>query len=79
MNHIEILSLIILSTINRISEETNLSFVWEENFGSGILIDNTTVSPSFISSPVRDNLLFLLYSLEYLLIILVKALLNPSK
>ena len=67
------------STINRISEETSLSFVCEENLGSGILIDKTTVNPSLISSPVNDSLFFLLYSLEYLFITLVKALLKPSK
>ena len=51
----------------------SLSFVCEENLGSGILIDKTTVNPSLISSPVKDNLFFLLYSLEYLLITRLSA------
>ena len=68
-----------LSTINLISDDTNLSFVCEENLGSDILIDKTAVKPSLISSPESDSLFFLLYSFEYLLIILVRALLNPNK
>ena len=68
------------STIFLISDETNLSFVWDENFGSGILIDKTAVSPSLISSPDNVILFLLLFlSAEYLFIILVSALLNPSK
>ena len=41
-----------LSTTGRTSEETSLSLVWEENFGSGTLTDSTAVSPSRASSPV---------------------------
>ena len=33
------------------SEETSLSFVCEENLGSGNLTDRTAVSPSRASSP----------------------------
>ena len=79
-NHIDNFSFIIVSTIILTSEETNLSFVCEENFGSGIFVDNTQVKPSFISSPEIANLFFFnkLCSLAYLLIILVSALLNPK-
>ena len=52
------LSLTIDSTINLTSEETNLSLVCEENFGSGILIDNTPVNPSLVSSPDKVILFF---------------------
>ena len=34
-----------------ISEETSLSFVCEENFGSGIFTDKIAVRPSRASSP----------------------------
>jgi len=44
------------STIPLISDETNLSLVWEENFGSCILTDRTAVSPSRASSPLGVNL-----------------------
>ena len=40
------------STTGRISEETSLSLVCDENFGSGSLTESTEVSPSRISSPV---------------------------
>ena len=64
----------------RISEETSLSLVCEENFGSGILIDKTAVKPSLMSSPERVILFFLLFlSIKYLLITLVKALLKPRR
>ena len=33
------------------SDETSLSLVWLENFGSGTLTDSTQVSPSRASSP----------------------------
>src|SRR5210317_96710 len=79
-NQIDNFSLTIVSTIILTSEETNLSLVCDENFGSGILVDKTHVSPSFISSPEIANLFFFnkLCSLAYLLIILVRALLNPK-
>ena len=69
------------STINLTSDETNLSFVCEENLGSGTLIDKTPVSPSLTSSPDNVILFFLrrLLSIAYLFITQVKALLNPSK
>ena len=57
-----------------------MSLVWDENFGSCILIDKTAVKPSFISSPDKVSLFLLLFlSFEYLFITLVKALLNPSR
>ena len=47
---------------------------------NGILIDNTAVNPSLISSPDNVILFFLLFlSLKYLFITLVNALLKPSK
>ena len=63
------------------SEETNLSFVCEENLGSGIFIDKTQVKPSFTSSPDRRTLLFFnkFCSDAYLLTTLVNALLNPKR
>ncbi len=45
-------SLTTLSTTGRTSEETSLSLVCEENFGSGTLTDSTAVNPSRQSSPV---------------------------
>ena len=41
-----------VSTTGRTSEETSLSLVWLENFGSGTLTESTQVSPSRASSPV---------------------------
>ena len=68
------------STIFLISDETSLSFVCEENFGSGILIDSTAVKPSLISSPDNVILFFLLFlSPMYLFMTLVRAVLKPSK
>ena len=80
-NHIDNFSLIKVSTIFLTSDETSLSFVWEENFGSGILIDRTQVRPSLMSSPDIETLFFFskLCSFAYLFITLVNALLNPSK
>ena len=80
-NQIDNFSLIKVSTIFLTSEETNLSFVCDENLGSGILVEITHVNPSLISSPEIDNLFFFnkLCSLAYLFITLVKALLNPNK
>ena len=40
------------STTGRTSEDTSLSLVCEENFGSGTLTDSTAVRPSRQSSPV---------------------------
>ena len=70
-----------LSTIILTSDETNLSFVWEENFGSGIFAEITQVRPSLISSPDIVNLFFFnkLCSVAYLFITLVNALgLDPK-
>ena len=63
------------------SDDTSLSFVCDENLGSGILIDKTQVSPSFTSSPEIESLLFFsrFDSLAYLLTTLVSALLKPNK
>ena len=43
----------IFSTIGRTSEETNLSFVCDENLGSGTFTERTQVIPSLASSPDR--------------------------
>ena len=40
------------STTGRTSDDTSLSLVCEENFGSGTLQDSTAVNPSRQSSPV---------------------------
>ena len=48
-----------LSTTGRTSEETSLSLVWLENFGSGTLTESTQVSPSRASSPVSATFSFL--------------------
>ena len=81
MNQIDNFSFTTVSTIILTSEDTNLSFVWDENLGSGIFADNTQVSPSLISSPEIANLFFLrrLCSFAYLLTTLVNALLKPNK
>ena len=47
------------STTGRTSEETSLSLVCEENFGSGHLTESTQVRPSRQSSPVRSTFSFL--------------------
>jgi len=41
------------STTGRTSDDTSLSLVCEENFGSGTLQESTAVKPSRQSSPVR--------------------------
>ena len=53
------LSPITLSTTGRTSDETSLSLVWDENFGSGTLTDRTQVRPSRISSPESVTFSFL--------------------
>ena len=50
-NHSASFSLTRPSTAGRTSEETSLSLVCDENFGSGTLTDRTQVSPSRASSP----------------------------
>ena len=39
-----------------ISDDTSLSLVWDENFGSGIFTDRIAVRPSRASSPVMATL-----------------------
>ena len=80
-NHIDNFSLIIVSTIFLTSEETNLSFVWDENFGSGIFTDNTQVKPSLTSSPESVTLFFFskFCSDAYLFITRVSEVLKPSR
>ena len=46
------MSLTTPSTTGRTSEETSLSLVCDENFGSGTFTDSTAVKPSRQSSPV---------------------------
>ncbi len=48
-----------LSTTGRTSEDTSLSLVWLENFGSGTLTESTQVRPSRASSPVSATFSFL--------------------
>jgi hypothetical protein len=45
-----------LSTAGRTSEETSLSLVWLENFGSGTFTESTQVKPSRASSPEMATL-----------------------
>ncbi len=47
-----------LSTTGRTSEETSLSLVCDENFGSGTFTDRTAVRPSRQSSPVSATFSF---------------------
>ena len=51
-------SLTMFSTTGRTSEETSLSLVCEENFGSGTLQERTAVRPSRQSSPVSATFSF---------------------
>ncbi len=46
------------SMTGRTSEETSLSLVCDENFGSGNFTDSTAVKPSRMSSPVVSTLAF---------------------
>ena len=50
------MSLTTPSTTGRTSDETSLSLVCEENFGSGTLTESTQVRPSRQSSPVSVDL-----------------------
>ena len=62
------------------SDDTSLSFVCDENFGSGTFRDSTQVSPSLISSPKRKIYFFLkTLSFAYLLITRVKSASKPNK
>ena len=69
------------STGPRTSLDTNLSFVWLENFGSGTLTDNMQVKPSRISSPAISTFAFLAISFSsiYLLITRVIAARKPVR
>ena len=58
-NHCDRSSLTRPSTTGRTSEETSLSLVCEENFGSGHLMLSTQVRPSRVSSPERSTFSFL--------------------
>ena len=58
-SHSAILSAIRLSSGWRTSDDTSLSLVCDENLGSGSFTDTIAVSPSRISSPVRDTFSFL--------------------
>ena len=58
-NHWPSSSLTRPSTTGRTSDETSLSLVCDENFGSGTLTDSTQVRPSRQSSPVRSTFSFL--------------------
>ena len=53
-NHSDSFSATKDSTAGRTSELTNLSLVWDENFGSGTLTERTQVKPSRASSPVNE-------------------------
>ena len=53
------------SIAGRTSEETSLSLVCEENFGSGTLTDRMQLSPSRISSPVSATFSFLAMPLSF--------------
>ena len=57
-NHSASFSLTRFSTAGRTSDDTSLSLVWLENFGSGTLTDSTQVSPSRASSPVKSTFSF---------------------
>ena len=57
-NHSASFSFTSPSTAGRTSEDTSLSLVWLENFGSGALTDRTQVSPSRASSPVSVTFSF---------------------
>ena len=69
------------STAGRTSLDTNLSFVWLLNFGSGTFTDKTHVNPSRMSSPVVSTLAFLAISLSpmYLFKMRVMAARKPVK
>ncbi len=53
-SHVESPSFSTFSTAGRTSEETSLSLVCEENFGSGTCTEMTAVSPSRQSSPFSE-------------------------
>jgi DNA gyrase subunit B len=67
--------------INKYAEETSLSFVWLENFGSGTLTDRTQVSPSRASSPVKSTFSrrAMPLSCAYLVMVRVSAPRKPAR
>ncbi len=67
--------------IGRISDDTNLSFVCEENLGSGILTETTAVKPSRQSSPLIALFIFLSKPSDviYLFNVRVRAVLKPMR
>ena len=69
------------STTGFTSDETSLSFVWLENFGSGTLTESTQVSPSRASSPERSTFSFFASPLSpaYLLMTRVSAARKPAR
>ena len=67
------------STAPLTSDETSLSLVWEENFGSGCLIEIMAVIPSLQSSPVTLISFFAASLPIYVLIVLVRAPLYPAR
>ena len=58
-NHAASASVIRLSTMGRTSDETSLSLVCDENFGSGTFTESTQVRPSRASSPEMSTFSFL--------------------
>src|SRR3546814_18698455 len=70
-----------LSTTGLTSDETSLSLVCDENFGSGTLTESTQVRPSRASSPDRLTFFFLAMpeACAELLICLVRAARKPAR
>ena len=58
-SHVDRPSLRTFSTAGRTSDETSLSLVCDENFGSGTCTEITAVRPSRQSSPVSETFSFL--------------------
>ncbi len=69
------------STTGRTSEDTSLSLVWLENFGSGTFTERTQVRPSRASSPVIATFSFLAMPLTsaYLPMTRVSAARKPAR
>ena len=68
------------STTGLTSDETSLSLVCEENFGSGTLTERMQVRPSLASSPVKFTLSFFCNPILVIavLTVLVNAERNPA-
>ena len=73
------ISLTVFSTNGRTSLDTNLSLVWEPNFGSGIFTLTILVNPSRKSSPVKLISFLVIFSPIYLFNARVKPARNPAK